>query len=104
MSYTVGGSSYLFECSNLYVLKNELVNSKLKYLGEKIGMNKKFEMIAFFDSLNSNTFTYTCSTSELNGYSGNVLTKLNKYVEDHESDNLLSWKIDEESGKLAFNK
>ena len=96
-------SNYLFTCSNFYVLKNESINFKLTSMAGKINDNKKFDMIAFFDDLNSNTFTYTDNTSQLSGYDGNILTKLNKYVETQTSEDLLAWKIDNATGKLAFD-
>jgi len=89
--------------NNIYVLKNDEINTSLTGMGS-LSYYLNAKMVAFWSGINDEKFTYTYSTSELAEYKGNLLNKLNKYVEDNQSENLLSWKIDERTQKITFDK
>ena len=88
--------------SNIYFLKTSTINSNIdttlaNYYNETSYSSSKhvFNMMGYFASMETQSFTYTNDTSETSGYEGTLLQKLNKWVTDNQTaDNRYStWKM-----------
>ena len=96
-------NSYDFE--NNYCLQNEQINNSIKIV-RNINFSTKVtkKMLAYFSSQETTEFTYTDETTELEGYQGDLLTKLNHWVELNNNKGLYrtlkvrTWKVDTQTG------
>ena len=97
---TIAGSVYNDSAvTNVYFIKTNEINNSLNTIGNwKKGTKSKYSMFAYFDFPNATTFTYVDDTTEVEGYEGNLLTKLNKWIENQNSTRYLTWKLDEITG------
>ena len=83
----------------VYYLNNDSTLQFCDSVVEKSVKSKK--MIGNFSSYSTTEFNYELDTTEESDYAGDLLTKLNKYVENKGSD-YLHWKIDEEHKNPIF--
>lgn len=89
-----------------YYYKTNLINSNLETaIGNMDRQDGDTKMLGYFTSIDATSFTYTNSTSETSGYSGNLLTKLNKWVTDNQTNNsdYSTWKMDEDDDCPVFS-
>lgn len=87
--------------SNCYYRSSSDCCQNIEFFGVK-GNGHSTNMIGKFETLESTDFTYYDNAKETEGYEGNIIQKLNKYANTYSK--YMSWKIDESTGTVAFDK